>query len=314
MSVDGLADRAHVHVRGDERLDERTAAGVAGPVATSAGSSTRPPGRTLSCSTCDVGARSCAGRRARPSRARRRRRSGPSGDLAVVLQPDLDPVLQTALADPLVDEPLLLGGDGDAGDLRAEVLRGVQAQRAPAAADVEEPHPGLPARACGRPARACRAARPRRCTPGRRSASSRRSRPCAGRGSARRTRWRGRSGGGSPRGRGRGCAAGRVSTAWLAGAGGGGPRAPRSLAQPQQRSPKAPASAVRRASPRSRGDPPHVGERRVEVALDVQLAGDVGLRGAELARMPEQPAQRLRRAQHDRRRVDRPGRAAVPRA
>ena len=80
------------------------------------------------------------------------------------------------------------------------------------------------------------------------------------------------------------------------------------------------AQQVRQQS-RARADPaeaavgsdaPDVGEGRVEVALDVQLTSHVGLRGAELARMPEDPAQRLRRADDDRRRVLRPDHAAVP--
>jgi hypothetical protein len=67
------------------------------------------------------------------------------GDLAVVLEPDLDPVLQPALGDPGVDELLLLGRDRHARHLGAEVLGGVQRQRAPAAAHVEHPHARLEA-------------------------------------------------------------------------------------------------------------------------------------------------------------------------
>ena len=68
------------------------------------------------------------------------RPAGDLGDLPVVLQPDLEAVRQAALVDALVDELLLLGGDGHANDLDAVVLGGVQGKRAPAAADVEEAH------------------------------------------------------------------------------------------------------------------------------------------------------------------------------
>ena len=61
------------------------------------------------------------------------------------------------------------------------------------------------------------------------------------------------------------------------------------------------------------GDVPHVRERGVEVALDVQLTSHVGLGRTQLARMPEDPAERLRRADGDRRCVVRSGHAAVPR-
>ena len=44
----------------------------------------------------------------------------------------------------------------------------------------------------------------------------------------------------------------------------------------------------------------------------VELAGDVGLRGAELARVPEQPAQGVGGAEHHERGVVRPGDRAVP--
>ena len=46
---------------------------------------------------------------------------------------------------------------------------------------------------------------------------------------------------------------------------------------------------------------------------DVELTGDVGLRGAELARVPEQAPQGVGGAQHDQGRVRGPGDRAVPR-
>ena len=57
---------------------------------------------------------------------------------------------------------------------------------------------------------------------------------------------------------------------------------------------------------------PDVGQRRVEVALDVDLAGDVGLRRPELARVPEQPAQHVGRVQAYGGRAVGPGDGAVP--
>ena len=45
---------------------------------------------------------------------------------------------------------------------------------------------------------------------------------------------------------------------------------------------------------------------------DVELAGDVGLRGTELARVPEQPAQRIGGAEHDQWRAGGTGDRAVP--
>ena len=138
----------HRHVGGDERLDERSAAGVL--------AATRALARHL------LDQHPAAG----PHRAAQHLDVGrvvggadvlthlqgadgvevvALGHLAVVLEPDLDPVLQTALGDPGVDELLLLRGDRDAGDLGAEVLGGVQRQRAPAAADVEHRHARLEA-------------------------------------------------------------------------------------------------------------------------------------------------------------------------
>jgi hypothetical protein len=133
----GLTHRPHVHVRCDERLDERAATGVpaaAGHLLDQHASL----GLDVAAQHLDVGR--VVG--LADVLAHLHRRDGvvrTVGDGAVVLQPDLHPVAQTALGDPGVDERLLLGRDRDAGDLRTEVLGGVQAQRAPATADVEEP-------------------------------------------------------------------------------------------------------------------------------------------------------------------------------
>ena len=102
---------------------------------------TRPPGTHVVAQALARRCRSCAGRRARPSRARRPRRTGrrrSRGSPAAGSRPGPP---EPRSRDALVDEPLLLRRDGDAGDLRSEVLRRIQAERAPAAADVEEPHP-----------------------------------------------------------------------------------------------------------------------------------------------------------------------------
>ena len=60
-----------------------------------------------------------------------------------------------------------------------------------------------------------------------------------------------------------------------------------------------------------------VGEGGAEVPAvllgDVELAGDVGLGGAELARVPQQPAQRVGGAQHHERGAGGSGDRAVPR-
>jgi hypothetical protein len=66
---------------------------------------------------------------------------GAVGDLAVVLQPDLDPVGQSELRDAGEAECPLLGGQRDAHGRDAVVRRGVDEQRGPAAADVQQPHP-----------------------------------------------------------------------------------------------------------------------------------------------------------------------------
>ena len=66
-------------------------------------------------------------------------------DVAVVLQPDVDPVGEPLVGRALRGERLLLARERDAGDVHAVVLGGVQRQRAPAAADVEQPLAGLQA-------------------------------------------------------------------------------------------------------------------------------------------------------------------------
>ena len=63
-----------------------------------------------------------------------------------------------------------------------------------------------------------------------------------------------------------------------------------------------------RAAARHQGVP----QPLAQVALDLELAGHVGLRGAELARMPHQPAQGLRRPKHQHGCAVRARLAAVP--
>ena len=71
-------------------------------------------------------------RRARPSRSRRSRRTGRPATLAVVLQPDLDPVLRArARAIRCVDERLLLARDRHADDVRAVTARRRGARASP---------------------------------------------------------------------------------------------------------------------------------------------------------------------------------------
>ena len=59
-------------------------------------------------------------------------------------------------------------------------------------------------------------------------------------------------------------------------------------------------------------DRPDVGERVVEVVVHLDLAGDVGLRGPELARVPDQPSDRVLGAQLDQGGVLGTGLGAVP--
>ena len=64
-------------------------------------------------------------------------------DVAVVLQPDVDLVVQAAVGDALLHELELLLRQRDAGDAGAAVLGGVQRERAPPAPDVEQPRARL---------------------------------------------------------------------------------------------------------------------------------------------------------------------------
>ena len=55
-----------------------------------------------------------------------------------------------------------------------------------------------------------------------------------------------------------------------------------------------------------------MGERGVEVAVDLDVPGDIGLGGSELTGMPQQAAYGVARAQLDERSIDRPSLRAVP--
>ncbi len=66
----------------------------------------------------------------------------PVGDVSVVLQADLDPVLQTRLLHPERAQLGLAFGDGDADGLDIVVPGGVHHEAAPATAHVQEPHAG----------------------------------------------------------------------------------------------------------------------------------------------------------------------------
>ena len=63
-----------------------------------------------------------------------------------------------------------------------------------------------------------------------------------------------------------------------------------------------------------RRDGPDVGQRLVEVVVHLELAGDVGLRGTELTRVPQQPAYGVPRTQLHERSIDGACLGAVPRA
>jgi hypothetical protein len=62
--------------------------------------------------------------------------------LPVVQQSHLDPVAEPGLGHPRQHVVAPLGGQGDAGGVHAVVLGGVQDERAPTAADVEQPPAG----------------------------------------------------------------------------------------------------------------------------------------------------------------------------
>ena len=66
-----------------------------------------------------------------------------TAEQAVVLQPDLDPVGDAGLGDPLASERRLGLADGDADDGHVVVRGGVDGHRAPAAPDVEHPPAGV---------------------------------------------------------------------------------------------------------------------------------------------------------------------------
>ena len=68
----------------------------------------------------------------------------------VVLQAEVDPALQPPLADAGAGGRRLLLGEGDAGDLRPPHLREVEAEPAPARADVEHLEIGLVEQELGR--------------------------------------------------------------------------------------------------------------------------------------------------------------------
>ena len=217
----------------------------------------------------------------------------PVVDVAVVLDADLDPVGEPLLGDPLAGVGGLLLGERDADDADAVLAGGVDRHGAPAAADVEQPLPGpqaelaadevelvalgaLQGAVLGLPVGARvhhRGAEdelvevvadvvvvadgaPVACA------------WCAGR----------RRGGGSPpRG----------------GAGGSG--GPASATSPRA---AARTSGSRRAWPRPRASSPalphqpgHQVEGGVQVALDVQVAGDPGAGQPQFARLPQQAAQ-----------------------
>ena len=86
----------------------------------------------------------------------------PVAELAVVQHADLDPVGQARRPRTRSRASAACAlGERHADAAHAVVLGGVDQQRAPAAADVEQPLAGLRAAACGRSARACAPARPR---------------------------------------------------------------------------------------------------------------------------------------------------------
>ena len=85
-----------------------------------------------------VACRSAPRRRARPSRSRRPRRTL-AGELAVVLNADLDPVGEARVGDSLPRQLCLILRERDADRLNAVALRRMHHEAAPATADVEHP-------------------------------------------------------------------------------------------------------------------------------------------------------------------------------
>ncbi len=202
----------------------------------------------------------------------------------------------------------LLGRQRDAGGVHAVVLGGVQDQRAPAAADIEQAHARLeielaadqvelgPLRVGQRLVRAgeVRARVGHRLVEqqpvevvgqvvvvrDRRAVAAAGVQPAAQPGLGRR-RLRGRADGAEPGGRARG----------------------------GQLGPRAEGDAAARAGAGQLPGPP---EAVGEVALDVDVTGDVGAGQAQLPRRPQQPAQGPARADDEHRPVARAGLAAVP--
>lgn len=137
---DGVAQGPHVHVGGDVRLDEGPAARCVGAARhlLHEDPSPRPyervqgggEGRVLGIP--DVLAHLDAGDGV----------VGAAGDVPVVLAHHLHPVFQAAFAYLFPDMSGLFLGQGDGGDLCLVLLGGVQRERAPAAADVEQPGTG----------------------------------------------------------------------------------------------------------------------------------------------------------------------------
>ena len=309
--VDGLADGPHVHVGRDEGLDERAAAGARRARHLLDQRATARPqqavdlaGERRVVALPDVLAHLDRGDRV----------EGAVGHLAVVLQPDLDPILEAALADPLVDERLLLARDRHADDLRAELLGRVQRERAPAAADVEVTAAGLDAELAADEVELVAL----RVLDG---VAGLGARPVA-------------AGVGHVRVEDEGVeVVGQVvvvldgaAVAGLAcaGARGAGParRAARAAARRRRgRRPSGCRSSRRRRRCRPRGGHPaeRAGRRPdateavEQVALDVELARDVRLGEAELAGVAHEPAQRGGVAQDDGRGVGGTGDGAVPR-
>src|SRR4051812_11952942 len=310
---DGLADGAHVHVGRDESLDEGATAGVRAGARhllhqhPAAGSHRSPQ-------HVDV-------RRVAPLAdvlAHLQRADGVEGafvgrhHLAVVLEPDLDPSLEPALADAGVDEPLLLARDRDPHDLRAEVLRGVQRERPPAAADVEQGTAGsevelaadqVELRALRRldalPVGVARVVSVIAAGVGHRGVEQQ-GVEVVGKVVVVTDR--------AP------VALPAVQTPSHAGLRGGGWQG---LADDADRPDRPHRFDVCRWA-RPAGQPARtthledVAQRCAQVAVHLELAGHVGLCGAELTRVPQQPAQGVGGAQLDQRSVDRAGLRAVP--
>ncbi len=303
-----LAQRPHVHVRGDVRLDER-------PAARSAGAARHllhqhPPGRPHQ-PVQGGGERRVLG--VTDVLAHLDRGDGvvrAALAVPVVLAHHPHPFAQAALAHPLADVRRLFPGQRDGGDLCPVPFGGVQGERAPAAADVQQPGAGHEVQLAADQLQlgplgvgggeAGLLARPVAAGVGHGLVEEQGVEvvgqvvvvadggPVAG--PAVQAAAQPRLGGGSGRRRahdpeayGRGERAGPV-----------GGREPR-----RARAPLA-------------GGRPHRPQALGEVALDVDLAGHVGLREAQLAGLPQQAAQGAAGAQDDHGGAGRAGLAAVP--